>query len=124
MVLQSINNPLLVLGLGLPEPAFPVVEDFTELVGAQVDCRVEVLRDQRGDVVGSDLRLPAFGVYDEPRPLVDPMDDTDRCFKDGVGVGGDCNDRSNADGAKIQPWFECRRCGYESRSAIVYGPER
>jgi len=32
--------------------------------------------------------------------------------------------QKSADGAKIQRWFECWECGYESRSAIVYGPER
>jgi len=29
-----------------------------------------------------------------------------------------------ADGAKIQRWFECRNCGYEASSRIVYGAER
>ena len=41
------------------------------------------------------------------------------CPNDEVVVG-----QKSADGAKIQRWFECRECGYESRSAIVYGPER
>jgi predicted RNA-binding Zn-ribbon protein involved in translation (DUF1610 family) len=30
----------------------------------------------------------------------------------------------SADGAKVQRWFDCHDCGYESRSAIVYGAER
>ena len=41
------------------------------------------------------------------------------CPNDEVVVG-----QKSADGARIQRWFECRECGYESRSAIVYGPER
>jgi DNA-directed RNA polymerase subunit M/transcription elongation factor TFIIS len=41
------------------------------------------------------------------------------CPNDEVVVG-----QKSADGAKIQRWFECRECGYESRSAIVYAPER
>ncbi len=32
--------------------------------------------------------------------------------------------QKSADGAKVQRWFECRECGFESRSAIVYGAER
>jgi transposase-like protein len=41
------------------------------------------------------------------------------CPNDEVVVG-----QKSADGAKIQRWFECRECRYESRSALVYGPER
>jgi len=41
------------------------------------------------------------------------------CPNDDVAVG-----QKSADGAKVQRWFECRECGYESRSAIVYGSER
>jgi len=41
------------------------------------------------DVFVDDLRLPAFGVDDEPRPVVDPVDDTHRRLEDGVRVRGD-----------------------------------
>jgi len=34
------------------------------------------------------------------------------------------NRGKTADGAKIQRWFECRNCGYEASSRIVYGAER
>jgi len=50
---------------------------------------MEVLGDQRPDVFVDDLRLPAFGVDDEPRPVVDPVDDTHRRLEDGVRVRGD-----------------------------------
>jgi len=29
-----------------------------------------------------------------------------------------------ADGAKVQRWFDCHDCGYETPSRIVYGAER
>lgn len=32
--------------------------------------------------------------------------------------------QNSADSAKVQRWFECRDCGYESRSALIYGAER
>lgn len=32
--------------------------------------------------------------------------------------------QKNADGTKIQRWFECRDCSYNSRSATIYGLER
>ena len=41
------------------------------------------------------------------------------CLNDDVVVG-----QKAADGAKVQRWFDCRDCGYESRSEIVYGAER
>jgi len=41
------------------------------------------------------------------------------CPNDHVLVG-----EKEADGAKVQRWFDCHDCGYESRSAIVYGAER
>ena len=41
------------------------------------------------------------------------------CPNDEVVVG-----QKSADGAKVQRWFECQECGYESRSAIIYGSER
>ncbi|ADE01888.1 DUF7568 family protein [Haloferax volcanii] len=41
------------------------------------------------------------------------------CLHDDIVVGG-----KSADGAKVQRWFECRNCGYESPSCLVYGAER
>jgi|GEM_PF-570504 predicted RNA-binding Zn-ribbon protein involved in translation (DUF1610 family) len=41
------------------------------------------------------------------------------CLDGDVVVGG-----KSADGAKVQRWFECRNCGYEAPSRIVYGAER
>ena len=41
------------------------------------------------------------------------------CPNDEVVVG-----QKSADSAKVQRWFEYREWGYESRSALVYGPER
>ncbi|ELZ36934.1 MULTISPECIES: hypothetical protein [Halorubrum] len=41
------------------------------------------------------------------------------CLDGDVVVGG-----KPADGAKVQRWFECRNCGYEASSRIVYGAER
>ena len=41
------------------------------------------------------------------------------CLDGDVVVGG-----KTADGAKVQRWFECRNCGYEAPSRIVYGTER
>jgi len=79
-----------VLGLRLAEPVLlDVVEHCSELLGVEIDRRMEVLGDQRPDVFVDDLRLPAFGVDDEPRPVVDPVDDTHRRLEDGVRVRGD-----------------------------------
>jgi len=55
---------------------------------------VEVLGDQRRDVLVDDLRLPAFGVGDESRPVVNPVDDADRRLEDGLRVGGDRDHRT------------------------------
>ncbi|ELY93158.1 DUF7568 family protein [Natrialba taiwanensis] len=41
------------------------------------------------------------------------------CPNDDVRVG-----EKAADGAKIQRWYDCPDCGYESPSRIVYGAER
>lgn len=41
------------------------------------------------------------------------------CLDGDVVVG-----RKTADGATVQRWFECRNCGYEAPSRIVYGAER
>ena len=41
------------------------------------------------------------------------------CLHGDVVVGG-----KTADRAKVQRWFECRNCGYEAPSKIVYGAER
>jgi hypothetical protein len=55
---------------------------------------VEVLGDQRCDVLVDDLGLPAFGVGDESRPVLDPVDVADRRLEDGVRVRGDRNHRT------------------------------
>ena len=41
------------------------------------------------------------------------------CLDGDVVVGG-----KSADGATVQRWFECRNCGYEAPSRLVYGDER
>ncbi len=41
------------------------------------------------------------------------------CPNDDVRVG-----EKAADGAKVQRWFDCHDCGYETPSRIVYGAER
>jgi len=79
VLLEPLDGPLLVLGLRLAEPVLlDVVEHCSELLGVEIDRRMEVLGDQRPDVFVDDLRLPAFGVDDEPRPVVDPVDDHHR----------------------------------------------
>ena len=61
----------------------------------------------------------ATSLQDELKKRPQPEFRCPECPNDEVVVG-----QKSADGAKIQWWFECRECGYESRSAIVYGPER
>ncbi|MDR5673589.1 hypothetical protein RH858_10610 [Halalkaliarchaeum sp. AArc-GB] len=41
------------------------------------------------------------------------------CLNEAIVIGGKA-----ADGAKVQRWYECRNCGYEAPSQIVYGAER
>ena len=60
----------------------------------------QALRDELRNRPGPNLRCPD-------------------CMVDAVAVS-----QKSADGAKVQRWFECRNCGYESPSEIVYGPER
>ena len=95
VLLEPLDGPLLVLRLGLPEPALlDVVEHLSELLGVEVDRRVEVLRDQRPDILVRDLWLPALGVGDESRSVVDAVDDTHRCLENGVRVHGDRDHRA------------------------------
>ncbi|WP_081927556.1 MULTISPECIES: DUF7568 family protein [Halobacteriales] len=61
----------------------------------------------------------ATSLRDELRKRPHPELPCPECLIDDVVVG-----QKSADGAKVQRWFECRECGYESRSAIIYGPER
>jgi DNA-directed RNA polymerase subunit M/transcription elongation factor TFIIS len=61
----------------------------------------------------------ATSLRDELEKRPEPALRCPECPNDEVVVG-----QKSTDGAKIQRWFECRECGYESRSAIVYGPER
>ena len=61
----------------------------------------------------------ATALRDELKKCPQPELRCPECPNDEVVVG-----QKSADGAKIQRWFECRECGHESRSAIVYGPER
>ncbi|MCU4927075.1 hypothetical protein OB905_13985 [Halobacteria archaeon AArc-dxtr1] len=56
---------------------------------------------------------------DELRKRPNPRLICPECLNDNIVVG-----QKSADGAKVQRWFECRDCGYESPSAIVYGAER
>ncbi len=61
----------------------------------------------------------ATSLRDELQKRPHPELPCPECPNDDVVVG-----QKSADGAKVQRWFECRECGYESRSAIIYGPER
>ena len=61
----------------------------------------------------------ATSLRDELEKRPEPVLRCPECPNDAVVVG-----QKNADDAKVQRWFECRECGYESRSAIVYGAER
>jgi predicted RNA-binding Zn-ribbon protein involved in translation (DUF1610 family) len=61
----------------------------------------------------------ATSLRDELRKRPQPELPCPECPNDDVVVG-----QKSADGAKVQRWFECRDCGYESRSAIIYGAER
>lgn len=61
----------------------------------------------------------ATSLRDELRKRPLPELPCQECPNDDVVVG-----QKSADGAKVQRWFECRECGYESRSAVIYGAER
>jgi len=56
---------------------------------------------------------------DELRKRPGPKLSCPECSNSDVTTGG-----KTADDAKVQRWFECRNCGYESPSRIVYGAER
>ena len=56
---------------------------------------------------------------DELRDRPAPELSCPECPNSDVATGG-----KTADGAKVQRWFECRSCGYEASSRIVYGAER
>ena len=61
----------------------------------------------------------ATSLRDELRTRPRPELRCPECLNDDVVVG-----QKSAEGATVQRWFECRECGYESRSALIYGPER
>ena len=61
----------------------------------------------------------ATSLRDELKKRSQPELRCPECPNDEVVVG-----QKSADGVKIQRWFECRECGYESRSAIIYGSKR
>jgi len=56
---------------------------------------------------------------DELQKRLAPELSCPECPNEDILVG-----EKSADGAKVQRWFKCRDCDYESRSAIVYGAER
>ena len=69
--------------------------------------------------------IPCFGASnatsfrDELRERPAPDLSCPECPNDDVRVG-----EKAADGAKVERWYNCPDCGYETPSRIVYGPER
>jgi hypothetical protein len=62
-VLKALDSPLVVFGLSLAEPSFvDLVKYFPKLRGIDLNRRVNVLGDQRRDIIVSYLRMVAFSV--------------------------------------------------------------
>ena len=78
-----------------------------------VDCAIQTRPDP------GFATKEAQSLRDELRKRPQPDLPCPECPNDDIVLG-----QKSADGAKVQRWFECRDCGYESRSAIVYAAER
>jgi len=71
-----------------------IVEHLAKLFRVEFDPRMEILGDQCRDIFVDELWGSTFSVNHELRPVVDPVDDADRCLEDSVRVRSDCHDRA------------------------------